>query len=98
MSTQNIAKNFLKKYKNKNIMCMGGGGDKNLLHPLITESYRDLVPPHQEWLLTWTVDDGKAHCPIVCPKYVFIKGPAACRGGAPDFSVLATEVALCEEV
>ena len=49
---------------------------QNALHPLMAESYCDLVPPLKEWPMISIVAAEKLYCPIVCPKYVLLKGPA----------------------
>ena len=71
---------------------------QNALHPLMAESYCDLVPPLQEWPMISTVAADKLYCPIVCPKYVLLKGPASCGGDVPDLPVLVTEEVPVEEV
>ena len=64
---------------------------QNSLHALMAESYCDLVPPLREWPMITTVAADKLYCPIVCPKYVLLKGPASCRGDVPALHVLVTE-------
>ena len=68
---------------------------QNALYPLMAESYCDLVPPLQEWPMILTVAADKLYCPIVCPKYVLLKGPASCGGDVPDLPV--EEVSILDD-